>query len=197
MEFNLEIFVTDEMKNYGEYKVIELKGDHLCVFKCGEVYRWFTNNKKPYWKKIFNIQNTPDGFTTIRINGKNEYRQRIICYAFKNFDIQNKKLKIFHKDGDKMNNNINNLEISSQQLISFKRGCKGYYWDKCNQLWSARIAVNGKNINLGNYKIESDARKAYLNAKLIYHVIELDDTQQELNELEELEADFQRVVFGH
>ena len=88
-------------------------------------------------------------------------------------------------------------KISSQQLISFKRGCKGYYWDKCNQIWSARISVNGKNINLGNYKNENDAIKAYLNAKLIYHVNVIDHTQKELNELEQLEAEFQRVVFGN
>ncbi len=82
MEINLENFVTDEMKNEGEYKIINLSGVHLCVFKCGEIYRWLTNNKKPYWKTIFNIQNTSDGFNTIGINGKNEYRQRLICYAF-------------------------------------------------------------------------------------------------------------------
>jgi hypothetical protein len=93
-----------------------------------------------------------------------------------------------------MNNHIDNLETSNVQSISFRKQCKGYYWDKCNQIWSARIGVNGKNINLGNYKNESDAKTAYLKAKLIYHANEIDNTQQELNELEELEAEFNRIV---
>jgi hypothetical protein len=197
MEIKFENFITEEMKNYGDYKIVNFQGVDLCVFKCGEIYRMYTNIKNPYWKKIFNISNTKEGANTIGINGKNIYRHRIIYNTFKTFDINNQKIKIIHKDGNKMNNNINNLDISTIQSISFRKQCKGYYWDKCNQIWSARISVNGKNINLGNYKNEQDAHKAYLNAKLIYHANEIDYTQQELNELEELEADFQRVVFGH
>jgi len=194
MEINLENFVTDEMKNEGEYKIIEMKGVNLCVFKCGEIYRWITNNKTPYWKKIFNITKINDETNQIGIKKKNINRNRIIYYTFKPFDIDNKKIKIIHKDRNNMNNHLDNLEMSSIQSISFRKSCKGYYWDKCNQLWSARIAVNGKNINLGNYKIESDAKKAYLNAKLIYHVIEIDHTQNEINELEQLELEFNRIA---
>jgi hypothetical protein len=197
MEINLENLITEEMKNYGEYKIINFKGVDLCVFKCGEIYRMVSDVKKPYWKKIFNISNTKEGANTIGIFGRNIYRHRIVYNTFKPFDINNQKLKIIHKDGNKMNNNINNLDISTIQSISFSKQCKGYYWDKSNQIWSARIGVNGKSINLGNYKNEQDAHKAYLNAKLIYHVNVIDNTQKELNELEELEADFQRVVFGN
>ena len=54
--------------------------------------------------------------------------------------------------------------------------------------------LNGKFHYLGYYTTEDDAHKAYLNAKLLYHVIETDHVQKELNELEELEAEFQRIV---
>jgi hypothetical protein len=41
---------------------------------------------------------------------------------------------------------------------------------------------------------EQEARKAYLNGKLLYDVIETDHIQQQLNELEELEEEFQRII---
>ena len=58
----------------------------------------------------------------------------------------------------------------------------------------SKISLNRKTIHLGYFDNEQDARKAYLNAKLIYHVIEVDNTQNELNELEQLELEFNRIV---
>jgi hypothetical protein len=197
---NLELFVSEEMKQNGEYKIIKLKETFLCAFKNGEVYRWYDNNqgrliKNPKFKIIKNVANTYDGYNQVGINGKMTKRHRIICYTFKNLDINNEKLHIDHIDGNKINNNINNLRIVNNQQNCFNRtSAKGFYWNKQNNKWCAQIGLNGKLIHLGLYTNEQDARKAYLNGKLLHHVIELDHVQQELNEIEQLEEEFQRIV---
>ena len=48
---------------------------------------------------------------------------------------------------------------------------KGYYWDKATNKWLAQIAFNKKDMNLGRYTTEQEARQAYLNAKEKYHII--------------------------
>lgn len=198
---NLENYISDDMRNNGDYKIIELKGTYLCVFKNGEIYRWYDSNgrkiKNPKWKLIPNVDNN-DGYNRIGINGKLIFRHRIMCNTFKNLDLDNNKIQVDHIDGNRINNNINNLRIVNNQQNSFNRTqAKGYSFNKRNKKWHAEICLNGKTHHLGCYTTEEDARKSYLNAKLLYHVIETDHVQQELNELEELEADFQRVVFGN
>jgi hypothetical protein len=50
---------------------------------------------------------------------------RLVAFTFFNEDIKNRKLTVNHKDGDRMNNNINNLElISLEENIrhAFKEG---------------------------------------------------------------------------
>jgi predicted GNAT family N-acyltransferase len=117
--------------------------------------------------------------------------------AFKNLDIDDKEKQIDHINGNRLDNNINNLRLVSNQQNSFNRTrARGYTWNKRNKNWNAQIMLNGKHIHLGCYTTEDEARKAYLNGKLLYHVIEADHAQLELNELENLEAEFQRVVFG-
>jgi hypothetical protein len=38
-------------------------------------------------------------------------------------------------------------------------------------MWKAEIMLDGKHKHLGRFKIEEDARNAYLKAKAIYHII--------------------------
>ena len=54
----------------------------------------------------------------------------------------------------------------------WNRNHKGYSWDKGAGKWIAKICVNGKQIHLGYYYTEEEARAAYLAAKEKYHVIE-------------------------
>ena len=197
---NLENFVNEEMKNQGNYKIINLKGTYLCVCENGVVYRWITHHKNrlfktPKFRLIHNVSNNNYGYNVIRIDGKMIFRHRIMCYTFKNLNIDNEKLHIDHIDGNRINNNINNLRIVTHQENHFNRTtAKGFCWNKQKNKWQAYIYLNGKRHHLGYYTNEDDARKAYLNAKLLYHVIEADHVQQELNEIEQLEEEFQRIV---
>ena len=52
------------------------------------------------------------------------------------------------------------------------RNVKGYYLNK-NGKYEAKITVDNKTFYLGSYHTEEEARKAYIDAKLKYHNINL------------------------
>ena len=66
---------------------------------------------------------------------------------------------------------MNNLRIVSQQENSFNTNAKGYSFDKSRNKYQAIIGINGKNIHLGRFDTEEEARNAYLEAKEKYHII--------------------------
>ena len=114
------------------------------------------------------------GYKLVKINKKHFLRHRVI-YQLHNpeWDIHNEPYKnqIDHIDIDKLNNNINNLRLVSNNQNQFNKNCKGYYWDKNANKWKAQIGINGESKYLGIYNVEADARNSYLDAKKIYHII--------------------------
>lgn len=64
---------------------------------------------------------------------------------------------IDHKDGDKLNNHIDNLRPATNAENSWNSqlskantsGVKGVCWDKDRKLWHARVHANGKSYDLG------------------------------------------------
>ena len=48
---------------------------------------------------------------------------------------------------------------------------KGIHLIKKTNKYQARIILNKKYINLGLFETEHEARQAYLDAKLLYHII--------------------------
>jgi len=112
-----------------------------------------------------------NGYVVVCINGKSYYIHRLI-YLMK-FGYIDEKLQIDHIDGNKENNNIENLRQLTNQLNHFNRTtAKGYYWNKDRKKWRAGIRLYGKLKCLGYHKEESEAKKAYENAKKEYHIIE-------------------------
>ena len=90
-------------------------------------------------------------------------------------------LQIDHIDQDKQNNSIKNLRLATSASNCHNRRLtfnvkqnktskyKGVYWHKPRNKWRARIVVNGKPKELGRFKQEEEAAKAYdLAAKEFY-----------------------------
>lgn len=80
-------------------------------------------------------------------------------------------LVINHKDGNKLNNNLNNLEIVTNRenittLKKTKHSSKysGVTWHKRASKWQAYIQSSYKNKYLGLFKYEEQAKEAYDNA---------------------------------
>jgi len=157
------------LSNTIESKIVLINGQKLEVFSDGRIMK-FNKNNKPYM--VENTNNTKYGYNQIRCNEKMIKRHRIIGFTFLDLDIDNPNLHIDHKDGNKLNNCINNLRIVNNQQNCWNRTkAKGFYWNKKNQKWHAQIKLNSKTIYLGCFNTEDEARAAYLAAKQIYHII--------------------------
>ncbi len=78
------------------------------------------------------------------------------------------KLVVDHINGNKENNNLNNLQIISQRANTSKKITKSKYgtgvtYDKrCNR-YISRIHINGIREYLGSFKTEIEANNAYIN----------------------------------
>jgi len=77
---------------------------------------------------------------------------------------------IDHINNDKLDNRICNLRSVNQQKNCFNRAnVKGY--TKHGNKFRAKIHLDDKDIHIGLYNTEDEAREAYLKAKQIYHEI--------------------------
>jgi len=80
--------------------------------------------------------------------------------------------QIDHINGNPSDNRINNLRhVTNQENHFNETKAKGYHWDNKRKKWKSEITLNKKNIYLGRFNTEIEARNAYLEAKLKYHNI--------------------------
>ena len=136
-------------------------------------------NKHNDWRPM-TITNQDKNYKIIQFNIDKKHHKmrlhRVIYYAHnQDWDIYNTKNNcidhIHHPVGEPLDNSIANLRVVTNQQNGFNRNVKGYSWDKVYNKWKAKICINGKNIHLGYFDNELDARDAYLDGKAIYHII--------------------------
>lgn len=100
---------------------------------------------------------------------KTKQVHQLVSIAFLNHTPCGHKLVVNHKDMNKLNNHIDNLEIVTNRentnLKHIKSSSKyiGVNWHKRDKKWEARILINGKREYLGLYENEYDAHIAYQN----------------------------------
>ena len=138
-----------QVSNLGRLKNINYRGTG--------VHRFFTPTKK-------------DGYlrSGLRKNNiaKNHYIHQLVAIAFLNH-VPNKHFKVVdHIDGDKLNNNVNNLQSISQRENITRRllgvsKYAGVYPRNYGNKWSSSININGKKKHLGTFKKEFDAHLSY------------------------------------
>ena len=153
-------------------RLITLNGVKLLVYLNGMILIFSDKVRGHHLKKGWSeVKGTINycGYIIIFINGKHFLKHRIVGYSFLGLDIDNPKQHIDHIDRNKLNNNMNNLRIVSNQENSFNQTAKGY--SNRGKRFQAEICINNKKINLGTFDTEEEARNAYLKAKEKYHVI--------------------------
>lgn len=82
--------------------------------------------------------------------------------------------QVDHIDRNPLNNRRSNLRVVTPAENNQNRGgwrnssskYKGVSWDKYHNSWKAAIGVGGIQRNLGRYKVEEDAARAYNKAVL-------------------------------
>jgi hypothetical protein len=134
------------------------------------MYRDYGNWKnKPEWCPI-SIFNQSKGYKMINICNNSYLLHRIIAYLFLDLDIDDTTQHIDHIDGNRQNNSLENLRIVTNQQNHWNMTkAKGYGWFKVMKKFRTRIKAGDKEILVGYYDTEEEARQAYLNAKQIYH----------------------------
>ena len=107
---------------------------------------------------------------TLHLNSKKHkfYAHRLVAIHF--IPNPNNLPQVNHKDGDKFNNHIDNLEWVSriENMCHAKKFIKkssiytGVYWSTGKSKWIAEIGINYKHIYIGRFDSEEDAYKARL-----------------------------------
>jgi hypothetical protein len=114
------------------------------------------------------------GYNTVCLfNGKSGETKKVhqlVAQSFLNHNPCGFKLVVNHKDFNKQNNYIDNLEIITQRQNSNHKHLKsiskytGVSWNKGVNKWIAYICIDGRQKNLGYYTNEDEASQVYLNA---------------------------------
>lgn len=128
--------------------------------------RVFDCEDKRFLKQF--LRGSGSRYYSVFINKKAYYIHRLIAQAF----IENSLNKecVDHIDGDRLNNNLDNLRwVTRSENSHNQRRAKGYSFDKIAKKWKAVITFNNKKKHIGYYDTKAEARLAYLDAKKIYH----------------------------
>lgn len=109
------------------------------------------------------------GYVKIQLNGRMYSAHRLIYQIANSIDILSADIQIDHIDGDKQNNNPNNLRLATnqdnQRNVKIQRnntsGFKGVTYEKNRNKWKASIYDGTRRINLGRFNSPEDAHLAY------------------------------------
>jgi hypothetical protein len=109
-----------------------------------------------------------DGYRRVRVDGVYLYIHRIAWILYTNKEIP-EDLFIDHIDGNRLNNDINNLRLASSlenQYNKFrqKNGTsiyKGVWFDAKKNFWKASIRLKDKRLYIGQFDTELEAAIAY------------------------------------
>ena len=109
------------------------------------------------------------GYLALGLKGKTSTVHQLVAIAFLNHIPCGHRLVVDHIDGNKLNNNLNNLQvITNRQNLSRKGGSSKYVgvsWNTSSKRWLAYINIgNGKNKYIGTFEDEVSASEAYQKA---------------------------------
>jgi len=127
-------------------------------------------------KRVENKANC-NGYCVVRFKGRN-VRYHNIKWILKFGSIPKDKT-IDHIDRNPINNKFENLRLATDTQQNMNRESyenqKGCCFDKARNKWRAQISINSKNIHLGYYLSELEARQIYLKAQKLAHLYNNDN----------------------
>ncbi len=140
------------MRNINNRYAIEDNGDvySKCDYHGGSIYEW--RKLKPWINK--------GGYKVVTIDGKKHTVHRLVAFAFiHNFNSSQNHVN--HLDGDKLNNNANNLEWCTQaenNLHAYSTGLNKYTPARRNKLRMANLNENSPSAILDKKKVRQIKR---------------------------------------
>jgi len=121
------------------------------------------------WEPVTQNSKAGRGYPVTAMPGKGGrqlYIHRIVWILY-NGDILDNSLQVDHIDGDKCNNNIDNLRLVSNRVnnqnksIHKTTGRVGYFWCKRENKWQTQIRLASKIVFLGYFEDEKQASLTY------------------------------------
>jgi hypothetical protein len=153
-----------EVSNMGSVRSL----DRITEGRNGKIYR-----KKG---KILKLFLNGDGYRRVMLHKdfiqKTHTVHKLVAIAFLNHNPCGHKEVVNHKDFNRINNKVSNLEITSQRENTNKKHIKssskfvGVSFYKKSNLWISAIVKDGKRIYLGSFNSEKEASDFYENALL-------------------------------
>jgi len=116
------------------------------------------------------------GYSTVSLHEDSKQKTKkihqLVAVAFLNHTPNGHKLVVNHIDFNKLNNNVDNLEIVTARENSNRKHIKssskyvGVTWSKKSKKWLSQIEINGKKKHLGLFTNEIEASNKYQGALL-------------------------------
>lgn len=134
--------------------------------------------KKPVKERILSPYNVGKGYLGVSLNKKGCYRsfsiQTILAIVFLAHTPCGFKKVVDHKNNNKLDNRVSNLQLITQRENSSKdkKSYKSKSVGVCKRKnsWVSRIYIDGKRISLGSFDSELEASKYYQNALNNYNL---------------------------
>ena len=155
-----------EISNYGRVKSCAKKwicGNHDSVRqKEATILRYGTDGMRGYLKVI--LANNK--------KNKSHYIHTLVWDHFGDRPRNGRKLQVDHKDDNKLNNRVDNLQLltTRENTSKYHKTQKetseyvGVHWNSGRNKWIAKIMIDGKSVHLGYFTNEYNAHLAYQKA---------------------------------
>lgn len=124
-------------------------------------------------EKILKPSINKNGYKTVGLCVNNKritnYIHTLVCESFLNHERNGFNIVVNHIDNNKLNNNLDNLELVTNRYNSsvHRKGTSKYtgvYWNKALCKWHSQIRIKGKSNHLGYFINEMKASQAYKEA---------------------------------
>jgi hypothetical protein len=115
---------------------------------------------------ILNGSDGGHGYLKVTLNKKSLVVHQLVAIAFLNHKPCGFNLVVNHKDFNRQNNNVNNLEIITQRENANRKhipSSSKYVGVSYRKPYKSQIKIKGKNILIGYYETEIEAHNAYQN----------------------------------
>jgi hypothetical protein len=161
----------EEWRNIDEHYQVSSLGNVKSLERVCKTSRG--NGVKPVKERL--LKQIKSGYyLSVTLNGKSKRIHQLVATAFLNHIPDGFETVVDHIDGNKLNNNVNNLRIVSHREntngSSFRKGKENYSsqyigvsWNKKSNKWNSQITIKNKKIHLGMFTDEIDASNAYQN----------------------------------
>lgn len=139
------------------------------------VFTWINGNSRNVNQGDIAGYKNSRGYIKIRVGSRLFFAHRLAWIYVYGEDIDGHEID--HINGDKSDNRICNLRISSHQQNMFnmkkkstnKSGVKGVHFDKrCNK-WRAQTSINKKRVHIGLFDTIESAEKAISEFMVVNH----------------------------